>query len=54
MLNGNGPQWIWEAESQEDATYKYLKDMNYHSIDAYRDYCEELEIDSKIEWKEVV
>lgn len=52
-LNGLGEEWIWEADSQEDATNKYLKELGGYTLETYEEYCMTTGVDPELTWQEV-
>ena len=53
-LCGLGEDWIWEAETEEEATLMYIKDVcNAKTVEAYEEYMNSIDQDPTIDWKEV-
>lgn len=53
MLNNLGKDWIWEANSEEEATKIYIKEVcGAKTIEEYEQYCKEVNCDPRIDWEE--
>jgi len=54
-LNGLGPIWVWEADSEEEATKIFLSEQGFKSEEAFIKYLtEDVGVkDAVISWKKV-
>ena len=54
-LNGLGEEWIFDAESEEEATSLLIIAVlgRHTTIEEYERYCEDVSTNPQIEWKEV-
>ncbi len=55
MLNNLGINWIWEADSKEEATELFCKEFrgSDFTLEEYQQYCKNVGISSELTWKEV-
>lgn len=60
MLNDLGKDWVWEAKDEKEDTILYIEDVlqktfidKEAALKNFKSYCEEIGIDSKLDWKEV-
>ena len=44
---------IYEAESEEEASLKFIKDAGFVTLERFEEICDEMGWDSEIVWKEV-
>jgi hypothetical protein len=50
-LNNLGKDWVFEADSEQEATSKYITQVcGAKNLEDYEKYCEEVNVNSKIEW----
>lgn len=53
-LNGLGPNWVYEAKDEAQATKIYLKDIGgFSTLKQYEKYCKEEGQYPILEWREV-
>lgn len=52
-LNGLGDEWVFEANSEEEATKNFIWDIcRAKTIEQYNEYCREVNVNSEIKWEE--
>ena len=53
-LHGLGSNWIYKANSEEEATSLYIKEVcGAKTIEEYEQYCKQVDCNPRIDWEEV-